>query len=29
VKGEDENDGEEGYFEENSEGEKALLFVWD
>jgi hypothetical protein len=31
VKGEDKDkdDDEDGYFEENSAGEKAILFVWD
>jgi len=29
VKGEDKDDDEDGYFEENSAGKKAILFVWD
>jgi len=29
VEGEGEDDDEEGYFEKNSAGEKAILFVWD
>jgi hypothetical protein len=29
VKREDKDDNEDGYFEENSAGKKAILFVWD